>query len=149
MIFPSCRSFLTFRSFFFFLVIILGIGSAWAKPLVVLDAAHGGTETGVKVGGEVEKDWNLKFTKALEKALVAQGMDVIQARKGDDTIPIEKRAETINATQAAAVIVVHVERDRMENIKGPCLIVEPPTQAAEFTDAARWGATPPPFIEQA
>jgi N-acetylmuramoyl-L-alanine amidase len=132
-----------FRFLLLILVLVTGLSSAWAKPLVVVDAAHGGTETGVKVGGEVEKDWNLKFAKALEKALVAQGMDVVQARKGDDNLPVEKRAETINATQAAVVLVVHVERDHTENIKGPCLIVEPPTQAAEFTDAARWGATPP------
>lgn len=125
------------------LIVILGVASAWARPLVVIDAAHGGSESGVKAGGETEKEWNLKFAKALEKAFAAQGIDTVQARKGDDTLPVEKRAETINATQASAVIVVHVEREQTEKMKGPCLVVEPPTQAGEFTEAARWGATPP------
>ncbi|HVZ81966.1 MAG TPA: N-acetylmuramoyl-L-alanine amidase [bacterium] len=139
----SPRSFLVFCPVFLSLSIVLGTTSAWAKPLVVVDAAHGGSESGVKAGGEVEKDWNVRFAKALEKALVAQGMDVVQARQGDETLPIEKRAETINATQASAVIVLHAERDRNDWIKAPCVVVEPPTQSTEFTEAARWGATPP------
>jgi N-acetylmuramoyl-L-alanine amidase len=140
---PSFRNPVTLHFFFLSLAIVLGAVSAWAKPVVVIDAAHGGSESGVKGGGETEKEWNLKFAKALEKALEAQGIDAVQARKGDDTLPVEKRAETINATQAAAVIIVHVERDHTEKMKGPCLVVEPPTQAGEFTEAARWGATPP------
>lgn len=126
-----------------FVVLFLASVSAWSKTLVVIDAAHGGSDTGVKNGSEVEKDWTYKFAQALQKALENAGYAVVQARKGDSTLPVEKRAEAINATQAAAVIVLHAERDWSGKQRGAFLVVEPPTQGSEFTEASRWGAIPP------
>jgi N-acetylmuramoyl-L-alanine amidase len=114
-----------------------------SRPVVVLDAAHGGSDSGVKVGSEVEKDWNYKFSLSLEKALQEAGFEVVEVRKRDETIPVEKRAEIINATQASAVIVIHADREWTGTQKGPMIVVEPPTQASEFTDISKWGAITP------
>jgi N-acetylmuramoyl-L-alanine amidase len=114
-----------------------------AKPVIVIDAAHGGTDSGIKSGSEVEKDWNLRLAIALEKALEDTGFDVIQVRRKDETIPIEKRAEKINTAQASAVLVIHADREWTGKHGGPMIIVEPPTQGAESSGIARWGVITP------
>jgi N-acetylmuramoyl-L-alanine amidase len=114
-----------------------------AKPLVVLDAAHGGSDSGVKTGSEVEKEWNYKFAQSLEKALEGLGFDVVEVRKRDETIAQEKRAEIINTSQASAAIVLHADREWTGTQRGPMIVVEPPTQGTEFTDIPRWGAITP------
>ncbi|HTC21045.1 MAG TPA: N-acetylmuramoyl-L-alanine amidase [bacterium] len=114
-----------------------------SKPVVVLDAAHGGNDPGVRAGSEVEKEWNYKFSLSLEKALEGAGFEVVEVRKRDETISLEKRAEIINTTQASAVIVIHADREWTGTKKGPMIVVEPPTQANEFTDIPKWGAITP------
>ncbi len=114
-----------------------------AKALVVLDAAHGGNDSGVKAGSEVEKEWNYKFAQSLEKAIQGLGFEVLEVRKKDETISQEKRAEIINTSQASAVIVIHADREWTGTQKGPLIVVEPPTQGNEFTDISRWGAITP------
>jgi N-acetylmuramoyl-L-alanine amidase len=114
-----------------------------SKPVVVLDAAHGGSDAGVKVRSEVEKEWNYRFSQSIEKALEGAGFDVIEVRKRDETIPQEKRAEIINASTASAVIVIHADREWTGTKKGPMIVVEPPTQPGEFTDISKWGAITP------
>jgi len=116
---------------------------ASAKPIVVLDAAHGGADSGVKVGSEIEKDWDLKFAQALEKALQGAGFEVVEIRKRDETITPDKRAEMINTAQGSAVLILHMDRDGFGSQKGPQLVVEPPTQGAETTEIPRWGAITP------
>ena len=114
-----------------------------AKPLVVLDAAHGGSDLGVKAGSEVEKEWNYRFCQSLEKALKGLGFDVVEVRKRDEMIPQEKRAQIINTSQASAVIVLHADREWTGTQRGPMIVVEPPTQGAELTDIPRWGVITP------
>lgn len=114
-----------------------------AKPVIVLDAAHGGSDPGVKAGSETEKDWNLRFAIALEKALEDEGFEVVQVRRKDETLPIDKRAEKINATQASAVLVIHADYEWSGTRGGPMIIVEPPTQSAESSEIPRWGVITP------
>jgi N-acetylmuramoyl-L-alanine amidase len=114
-----------------------------AKPVVILDAAHGGSDSGIKSGSEVEKDWNYRFAQALQKALETEGFEVIQVRKKDETISNEKRALIINATPASAVLVIHSESDWTGNRTGPMIVVEPPTQGGETGEIPRWGAITP------
>ena len=110
-----------------------------AKPLIVLDAAHGGSDPGVVCGSEMEKDWNLRFALALEKALEGEGFDVLQVRHKDETLSVEKRAERINTAQASAVLVIHADREWGGTRGGPMIVVEPPTQGAESAEIPRWG----------
>lgn len=115
-----------------------------AKPRVVLDAAHGGSDTGVRAGSETEKEWNAKFALALEKALEAEGFEVVQARKKDETLPLDRRTALINTSQAAAAVVVHADREWTGTQKGPLLVVEPPNRTeADNLEIARWGVTTP------
>ena len=127
----------------FLVIFILAPVLALAKPIIVVDAAHGGSDPGVKSGSETEKDWNLRFAVALEKALEDEGFEVIQARRKDETLPIDKRAERINAAQASAVLVIHADYEWSGNEGGPMVIVEPPTQSFESVEIPRWGVITP------
>lgn len=114
-----------------------------AKAVIVLDAAHGGGDSGVKYGSEVEKEWNLRFAVALEKALEDEGFDVVQIRHKDEAIPLDKRAERANTAQASAVLVIHADGEWSGTRNGPMIIVEPPTQSGELTEIPRWGVITP------
>ncbi len=114
-----------------------------ANPLIVVDAAHGGSDPGVKAGSEVEKNWNLRFAQALGKALEDLGFEVVQIRKKDETIPLEKRAQAANTVQASAVLVIHADCEWTGSRSGPMIVVEPPNQSAESSGIPRWGVITP------
>lgn len=124
-------------------ILILGPTLVFAKSVIVVDAAHGGSDPGVGSGSETEKEWNLRFAVALEKALEDQGFEVVQVRRKDETLPNDKRAERINTAQAAAVLVIHADYEWSGNESGPMVIVEPPTQSAESAEIPRWGVISP------
>lgn len=128
---------------FFFLAMFLFPALSWAKPVVVLDAAHGGSDTGIKAGSEAEKDWDLRFAKAIAQALESEGFEVIQVRERDETIPLDKRAETINTARVAAVLVLHADYEWTGKRTGPMIVVEPPTAGGETAEIPRWGVTTP------
>ena len=115
-----------------------------AKPRIVLDAAHGGTDSGVKAGSESEKDWDLKFAQALQKAFETSGFEVVMIRRGDGTATPDKRSEMINTSQASAAIILHADREWTGAQRGAYLVVEPPTklEAGEAGEIQRWGFIP-------
>ena len=126
-----------------FLLILWAPSQGWSKPVIVVDAAHGGNDSGVKVGSELEKDWNLKFALAIGKALESLGFEVILVRQKDETLSQDKRAQIINTSQASAVLVIHADCDWTGNRRGPLIVVEPPTQGNEATEIPRWGIITP------
>jgi N-acetylmuramoyl-L-alanine amidase len=78
--------------------------------LVVLDPAHGGTETGAKLGDNVlEKDITLAVMAKLKAALTAAGFTVVSTREADNPDPpdTDQRAEIANRAHAVACIVLH------------------------------------------
>jgi N-acetylmuramoyl-L-alanine amidase len=78
--------------------------------LVVLDPAHGGSESGAAIADKVlEKDVTLAVAAKLRAALASAGFTVISTREGDNPDPIntDQRAEIANRTHALACIVIH------------------------------------------
>jgi N-acetylmuramoyl-L-alanine amidase len=134
-------------NFLFLAAILMAIRpvTAWAKPKIVLDAAHGGSDLGVKAGSQVEKEWNSKIVQALEKAFEDAGFEVQIIRKRDETISTDKRTELINTSGASVVIIIHADRDWTGTQKGPFLVVEPPnkTDQGETGEIPRWGVITP------
>ena len=76
--------------------------------LVLLDAAHGGSDTGARLTPTLlEKDLTLDFAGRLRSMLVARGIDISTTRNSDITLSADGRAEIANRTHFAACILIH------------------------------------------
>lgn len=81
-----------------------------ARPafVVVIDAAHGGSDSGAKLGnGLSEKTVTLGLSVRLRSTLQARGVTVVTTRESDGAVAPLNRAETANHAQAAACLVIH------------------------------------------
>lgn len=77
------------------------------SKLICIDAGHGGKDSGAVNGSRFEKDDNLRFSIALEKALVYQGFRVIQTRKTDANVSLSQRSEFADNQKADFFISCH------------------------------------------
>ena len=75
--------------------------------VVLLDAAHGGDDSGGKFGSLLEKDLTLALSVRLRSLLAARGVSVITTRESDATVPAERRAEIANHAGAQACLSIH------------------------------------------
>lgn len=76
--------------------------------VVVLDAAHGGSDSGAKLTSDLaEKAVTLAVSIRLRSSLQARGVSVVTTRETDASILPLNRAETANHAQAAACILIH------------------------------------------
>ena len=79
-----------------------------ARFMVVLDAAHGGDDTGGKLSdGKPEKAFTLALSVRLRSLLGARGMQVITTRESDASVELNRRAEIANHANAQACLSLH------------------------------------------
>ena len=68
-----------------------------ARFVVVLDAAHGGDDTGGRLANnQLEKSFTLALSVRLRSLLAARGIQVVTTRDSDVTVDPNKRAEIAN-----------------------------------------------------
>jgi N-acetylmuramoyl-L-alanine amidase len=81
------------------------------KPVVVIDAGHGGADSGAKgVNGEDEKDIVLATAKALRGKLEQSGRyHVVMTRHDDTFVPLQQRVEIARAKKAQLFISLHAD----------------------------------------
>lgn len=79
--------------------VVVERGNATRPVRVVLDAGHGGEDTGVIVGKLAEKDLTLSVAQRLEKLLEARGLEVILTRRADASVPLLARAQYASSGQ--------------------------------------------------
>lgn len=74
----------------------------------MLDAAHGGADTGAHLALHVEeKDLTLSLSIRLRSMLAARGIAVVTTRETDATLPPAARAALANARKASACLILH------------------------------------------
>ncbi len=78
-----------------------------AKFVVVLDAAHGGDDSGARLGNQAEKDYTLAFSVKLRSLLMARSMTVVTTRESGADVDADHRAEIANRANAAACLSLH------------------------------------------
>jgi len=79
-----------------------------ARFVVVLDAAHGGDDTGGRLDPDhLEKDFTLAMSVRLRSLLGARGMQVITTREQDATVDDNRRDEIANRANAQACLSLH------------------------------------------
>ena len=85
-----------------------GQAAAPARFVVVIDAAHGGDDTGGHLNdGKLEKTANLAFSVRLRSLLGARGIQVVTTRESDLTVTPDQRAGIANHANAQACITLH------------------------------------------
>jgi|SRR5688572_9417014 len=84
-----------------------------ARPLVVVDAGHGGPDRGMKGTTTSrtrihEADITLSVAKKLRAALVARGIDVLMTRSSDTLIALRDRGRIANDAGGTLFLSIHV-----------------------------------------
>lgn len=83
-------------------------GRAPSEVTVVIDAGHGGAETGaISPHGLKESDLNLMLAKNVRDALTNRGYRVVMTREGDETLPLYDRPKVAHAQGADAFVSIH------------------------------------------
>jgi N-acetylmuramoyl-L-alanine amidase len=106
---------------------------------VAVDPAHGGDDSGSRAGAVVEKDWNLRFGRAIVQQLKAEGIEASLIREKDESLTIEERVERIHSLGPKLVLVIHADREATGTRSGPLLVVQPPTSGTTFPGLPLWG----------
>ena len=76
-----------------------------ARFVVVIDAAHGGDDTGGHLAnGQLEKSFTLAISVRLRSLLAVRGIQVVTTRDSDAAVDPVKRAEIANHAQALACL---------------------------------------------
>ena len=100
------------------------------KPLVVIDAGHGGFDPGkVGIDGQLEKDINLSIAKKLKAYLEASDVNVVMTRDTDTGIyqsgdshkkvsDMRRRCDIINEARPDLVVSIHQNSYHQEEING-------------------------------
>lgn len=89
-----------------------------AGKVVVVDAGHGGHDSGARGGKDrttLEKDLTLKIAKLVAQELTAQGASVIMTRSDDTFIPLRERPGIANRAGADFFVSVHINSNTVDN----------------------------------
>jgi len=79
--------------------------------VVVLDAAHGGDDSGGRLqGDQLEKNFTLAFSVRLRSLLAARGIQVVTTREQDVTVDTDRRAAIANHSDAQACLSLHASQ---------------------------------------
>jgi N-acetylmuramoyl-L-alanine amidase len=86
---------------------------------VVIDAGHGGPDTGaIGPGGTLEKDVALAIAKKLSEQLSDAGLEVILTRDDDTFVRLEDRAKLANEAHGDLFISVHCNSAPSKKLRG-------------------------------
>ncbi len=91
--------------------------------LIVIDAGHGGHDTGAIAGGKREKDLVLQIAKRLEKELKKRGYPVYMTRRTDRFLKLPQRTHIADKKGAKVFVSIHAnsvpksKRNRVHGIE--------------------------------
>jgi N-acetylmuramoyl-L-alanine amidase len=77
---------------------------------VVLDAAHGGDDSGARIGSENEKAFTLALGVRLRSLLAARGFAVVTTRDSDAGVDTDRRVEIANHADSQACLTLHASQ---------------------------------------
>lgn len=102
------------------------------RPLVVIDAGHGGHDPGAVTSGIREKNLTLSYAKELEAKLLLQGgIRVALTRDVDQFLVLQERAQIARELGADLFISIHADAAEVSGATGATIY----TRSEEATDA--------------
>lgn len=95
-----------------------------AGKVIVVDAGHGGNDSGARDPAKTtnEKDLTLSMAKKVSAKLAGQGATVIMTRKTDEFIALRERSEIANRNKADLFVSVHINSNRVANTSSGSII---------------------------
>lgn len=88
------------------------------KLRVVIDAGHGGHDTGASAYGVIEKEITLRLAWALRDQLSARNFEVFMTRDTDRYLTLRERAEIANRLHADLFVSLHCNAGRRPGARG-------------------------------
>ena len=88
------------------------------RTVVIIDAGHGGQDTGTSGFGLQEKDGTLDLARRVEKQLRGKGFDVRMTRTVDVYVGLEERAATAKKAGASVFVSIHLNASPAKKISG-------------------------------
>jgi N-acetylmuramoyl-L-alanine amidase len=88
------------------------------KPLIVIDAGHGGTDEGAKVNHFMEKKLALTTALLTMKHLEELGYRVVMTRSRDVFLPLPRRVSIANKAKGSLFVSVHFNSSPSVEAKG-------------------------------
>ena len=90
------------------------------KPLIVIDAGHGGVDAGtVSASGVLEKDIVLAFAKKLQERLEQTGKVAVLLSRTDDTfLPLGSRVQFARDHAADLFLSIHADSEHEWSVRG-------------------------------
>jgi len=93
-----------------------------SESVVVIDAGHGGHDTGANAAGKREKDLVLEITKKLYQEFKDEGYKVYVTRYSDKFLKLGQRTRIADKKDAAVFISIHANaianRNRFSEVEG-------------------------------
>ncbi|RIH87821.1 Sporulation-specific N-acetylmuramoyl-L-alanine amidase [Meiothermus luteus] len=102
------------RLFFLPRQVVVERGEGRRAARVVVDAGHGGSDAGVRVGELREKDLTLSLALRLRRLLQARGLEVALTREADREVPLLARAQY--ASTAQVFLSLHAAAGRQTTV---------------------------------
>ena len=82
------------------------------RPVVVIDAAHGGSDHGAALPANTsEKELTLEVARLIQRDLQSRGLGTLMLRTGDTTLTPDQRAAGANSARILAYIAIHAAGD--------------------------------------
>lgn len=90
------------------------------RPVVVIDAGHGGVDPGaIGVSGTYEKDLTLSYAKSLAAALKKSGRyQVVMTRTSDQFLKLRDRVQVAQQAEGDLFISLHANSHRSRGVQG-------------------------------
>ena len=94
--------------------------TAGALRTIVIDAGHGGEDTGARgATGILEKDVTLALAKRLKSALESRlGVRALLTRDADQSVPLDDRAALANNSKADLFVSLHANASARQTVSG-------------------------------
>jgi N-acetylmuramoyl-L-alanine amidase len=116
------------------------------SSIVILDAAHGGTDLGARgASGIRESDLNLYFAAQVKIALEQNGFQVIQTRQGNENPSFDDRSAMANAQRGAVFVSMHVGSTGLPGTARVYVMTDLPS-AADSNGLIPWDRAQAPFL---
>src|SRR5947207_14591910 len=120
--------------------------------IVVIDAGHGGQDSGTTKNGMVEKDLTLDVAHRVERLLQARGLVVALTRADDTYVSLQDRATMANNQPESVFVSIHFDEGGRSAATGietyyAAHPVSLPEQIASWLPFLRHTSTEPPDLE--